>query len=70
MGVAEIQAGNSRASLQHASEFPSGERRRQRLSCFFKRFDRFFNEFAKLSEHLLGIVAMAAAVHQLGAATD
>ncbi|MFO0006788.1 MAG: hypothetical protein ACK559_37295, partial [bacterium] len=48
----------SRTPLQQAFEFLQRQRWRQRLACFFQRLNRLFNEFAKLREHLLGIVAV------------
>jgi hypothetical protein len=60
----------SHAPPQHVFEFLQRHRLRQRLACFLKCLDRLFNEFAKLGEHLLGVVTVGSALHQLRAGAD
>jgi hypothetical protein len=56
--------------LHEVSKLTAGKRLRQWFPGRFQRFDRLFDEVAEFGKDLLGIVAMAAAVEQLWAATD
>lgn len=60
----------SRTSLHEVHELAAGEGLRQGFAVVLQCFNRLFNEFAEFGEHLLGVLAMAAAVKQLWTTAD